>query len=122
MQQYLAHHRDIPRVLAYTGASVALVLACGVALPNSAQALTAAEKQAEADAVYAQIDSLQTNLNKAMGEYERAQADYEKAIAKLDKAQKSIEKETKHIEELQDNLASSPRACTRKVERGRSST
>jgi len=105
MQHYSAKQQGFPRVLAYSGASIALAFACATASPDSAHALTAAEKQAEADAVYAQIDSLQTNLNKAMDEYDRAQAAYEKAITKRDKAQKSIEEETAHIEQLQSDIA-----------------
>ena len=105
MQHYSAIQRGIPHILAYSGASIALAFACTAASPDSAQALTAAEKQAEADAVYAQIDSLQTNLNKAMDEYDKAQAAYEKAVKKRDKAQKSIEEETRHIEQLQSDIA-----------------
>ena len=85
-------------------ASVAIAACCSFPAAN-AYAVTAAEKQAEADAVYEQIDSLQTSLNKAMKEYERAQASYDDAIAQRDQAATDIEAETAHIETLQSKLS-----------------
>ena len=89
------------------GASVcALALAAScIMLPADAYAVTAAEKQAEADAVYEQIDSLQTSLNKALREYDRAQTSYEEAIAQRDNAAAQIEAESARIEMLQGKLS-----------------
>lgn len=70
-----------------------------------AHAVTAAEKQAEADAVYAQIDSLQTSLNEVMAEYERASSAYDEAVGLRDQAAKDIKKQTERIETLQEDLS-----------------
>ena len=74
------------------------------ALSSDAYAVTAAEKQAEADAVYAQIDLLQTSLNEAEAEYYRATNAYEEAIDLRDEAQRQIKEETERIDTLQDDL------------------
>lgn len=73
--------------------------------PLSAYAVTAAEKQAEADAVYAQIDSLQTSLNETRNRYDQATADHDEAIAQRDEAARKIEEETARIENLQNDLS-----------------
>ena len=92
-------------------ASTAVALACALAVSclflftGNAHAVTAAEKQAEADAVWAQIDSLQTSLNEAMDAYEQAQAAYDEATELRDEAARQIEAETKRIDTLQDELS-----------------
>ena len=87
-------------------ACIAIALACAcIFAPHEAHAVTAAEKQAEADAVYAQIDSLQTSLNAAMQEYETAESSFEEATALRDEAAQQIEEETQRIEHLQDNMS-----------------
>ena len=96
------------RVLPYIGVSVAL--AAGLALPSfvatePAQAVTAAEKRAEADGVFTQIDSLQTSLNTAMWEYEAATEARDEAIAQRDEAARQIKEETARIESLQEELS-----------------
>ena len=90
--------------LAPVCAGVALSLACSAIPCTDAYAVTAAEKQAEADAVYAQIDSLQTSLNEAIETYEKAQASYKEACASRDKASKKIEEQTELIDTLQEDL------------------
>ena len=92
------------QVAACVCAGIALVLACSLAPGSQAQAVTAAEKQAEADMVYAQIDSLQTSLNEAMATYEAAQASYKKACESRDKASAQIETQNQRIDELQGEL------------------
>lgn len=82
----------------------AFICACAIA-PNAAHAVTAAEKQAEADAVYAQIDSLQTSLNEAIERYDNAQAAYDEAIALRDEAAAQIEEETQRLETLQEGMS-----------------
>lgn len=79
-----------------------IVLLCTAAQP--AYAVTAAEKQQEADAIMSQIDSLQTSLNEANAEYNQAVSDYNDAIAKRDEAERQIEEETAHLEDLQYKL------------------
>ena len=81
------------------------IAACCAFPATDAHAVTAAEKRAEADEVYAQIDSLQTNLNEALEEYDRAQASHDEAIRKRDEASNQIEAETKRISELQGELS-----------------
>ena len=78
------------------------ILACPT---RSAFAVTAAEKQLEADEVFAQIDRLQTSLNEAYEEYETAVEARDEAIAARDEAQATIERETARIEKLQDRLS-----------------
>lgn len=97
---YTHFHRHAIFVCAF----IAIVACCSFPAAN-AFAVTAAEKQAEADAVYEQIDSLQTSLNKAMKEYDRAQASYDEAIAQRDQAAADIEAETARIETLQSKLS-----------------
>ena len=82
-------------------------LACVLvwSFPARAHAVTAAEKQAEADAVWAQIDSLQTSLNEAMARYDDASAAYEDAIAQRDAAAERIKEESARIAHLQNQLS-----------------
>ena len=99
--------RHIPRIAA-TCATVMVIaaIACACfAMPGTAYAVTAAEKQAEADAVWAQIDSLQTSLNEAMETYNNAESAYEEATALRDEAKQQIAEETERIEQLQASLS-----------------
>ena len=82
----------------------ACVLACAIA-PMDALAVTAAEKQAEADEVMAQIDSLQTSLNEANARYADAVEARDEAIAQRDEAAERIRQETARIERLQGELS-----------------
>ena len=67
--------------VAALGAIAALsAVVCICILPSNAEAVTSAEKRAEAEEVYAQIDSLQTSLNEAMAQYDAAQAAYDEAM------------------------------------------
>ena len=97
------------RVSSFKGTTIALATGAALLavslLPCSAEAVTAAEKRAEADAVYTQIDSLQTSLNAAMSEYDDATAAHEEAVAQRDEAARQIEEETARIESLQSNLS-----------------
>lgn len=91
----------------------AMIVGCCAIPSTSAYAVTAAEKQAEADAVWAQVDSLQTNLNKAMDEYERAKEAHDDALKRRDEASAKIEQETKRIEQLQSELSQFARGMYR---------
>ena len=90
-----------------TAAFAAGLLAFSVAaLPTTqAHAVTAAEKQAEADAVWAQIDTLQTSLNEAQAEYDAALAAHDEAVAARDDAQKRMDEASARLEVLQEKLA-----------------
>ena len=84
--------RFIPALILCAGAITVCALLVGTfAQPTEAQAVTSAEKRAEADAVYAQIDSLQTSLNEAVAKLEAAQGAYDEAIELRDEAAKQIE-------------------------------
>ncbi len=93
-------------VIAAACAAALIVSFIFVASPSPAYAVTAAEKQAEADAVYAQIDSLQTSLNEIMAQYNEAKSAYDEAKSLRDEAAKQIEEETERIETLQEELDS----------------
>lgn len=62
---------------------------------------TAAEKQAEANAVMARIDEHQTTLNAANENYIRASAEYDAAVAAAEEAQRKMEEESARLEQLQ---------------------
>ena len=97
---------QISHACAAVAVIAAVTCACaGFAMPGAAHAVTAAEKQAEADAVYAQIDSLQTSLNAAMEEYDNAESAFEEATTLRDEAAQQIEEETARIEQLQSSMS-----------------
>ena len=103
MDSRIRDNRTLAIPAAAFGAGVALVAL--LSLPPQAQAVTAAEKQAEADAVFAQIDSLQTSLNEAQAQYDQATSAHEDALKKRDEAARQIDEESARIEELQDELS-----------------
>ena len=83
-----------------------LVGAAALACPPDADAVTAAEKRAEADEVFTQIDSLQTSLNEVTDRYYNATAAHDEALALRDEAAAQIEEESARIEVLQKELSS----------------
>ena len=83
-----------------------LVGAAALACPHDADAVTAAEKRAEADEVFTQIDSLQTSLNEVTDRYYNATAAHDEALALRDEAAAQIEEESARIEVLQKELSS----------------
>ena len=108
------------RIVSFFAACCCVVLCAATFSSTGAWAVTSEEKQAEADAIFAQIDELQTQLNGAYAEYdeanaayeqanaehEQATADYDAAIAKMKEAQDTIDQQTARIESLQDELGS----------------
>ena len=95
----------VPLFLASAFILLAGVLVSFAFTPTTANAVTAAEKRAEADEVYTQIDSLQTSLNEAYAQYEQATSAHDEAIERRDEAARQIEKTTARIEELQSALS-----------------
>ena len=101
------------RLAALLVAALLSLATMALCLPlQTALAVTSEEKQAEADAIFAQIDELQTQLNDTYAEYdeasaahEEASAEYDAAIAKMEEAQATIEKQTARIESLQTELS-----------------
>lgn len=93
------------RIYLWACLPLAVAMALALFFPTDAFAVTAAEKQAEADAVWAQIDSLQTSLNEAMAEYDRATAAHEEALANAEEAAQQIDEQTERINTLEDELS-----------------
>lgn len=73
--------------------------------PVPAYAITAAEKQAEADEVFAQVDLLQTSLNEAIAQRDAAQAAYEEAERLAAEAAERQRQEEEHLATLQTELS-----------------
>ena len=89
-----------------TAFAAGAVAFCLAALPaEPAHAVTAAEKQAEADEVWGQIDALQTSLNEAQAQYDEAVAAHDVAIEKRDEAQQRMDEAAARLEELQEKLS-----------------
>lgn len=84
----------------------ALSLYLPLSQPKQALAVTAAEKQAEADEVFAQVDSLQTSLNEAIAQRDAAQAAYEEAERLANDAIARQEYEEQRLASLQSDLSS----------------
>jgi murein DD-endopeptidase MepM/ murein hydrolase activator NlpD len=84
--------------------AAALLAAALAVAPGAAFAVTAAEKQAEADEVMAEIDALQTSLNEANAAYDAAVAQRDEAVARRNQAQALINEETARIESLEESL------------------
>lgn len=91
-----------PLLLGLCALAVATALA-GLPLA-SAHAVTSAEKQAEADALFAKIDALQTDLNAANESYADALERHDAAVAAMDEAQERIDEAEERIAELQARL------------------
>ena len=85
---------------------LALSLAAALfSVPSSyAWAVTSAEKQAEADALFEKIDVLQTDLNDANASYDEALAKHDAALEAMDEAQGRIDEAEARIAELQERL------------------
>lgn len=86
---------------------------CLGAFASSAFAVTAAEKQAEAEAALANLNSLQKDLDKASSDYFTAKDELKAAEQKVEKAQKRIDEATKEIDNLQEKLGTRARSMYR---------
>ena len=89
---------------AFLGGAVALGVASLVA-PTSAFAETAAEKQAEADAVRNQLVGLQADLEAATDNYYKAVDERDAAKAAMEAEQVKIDETNEQIADLQDKLS-----------------
>ncbi|MCL2826831.1 MAG: NlpC/P60 family protein [Eggerthellaceae bacterium] len=81
-----------------------------LANPSIAFAVTAAEKQAEADAVRDQVTAMQTALDKASNDYYTALDEHDKAVAAKDDAQAQIDATNQQIADIQSQLATRARS------------
>ena len=90
---------------AFAALLVALLLAACFSVPR-AQAVTAAEKRAESDAIYEQIDKMQTGLNEMRALHSRATAEHDEAAALRDEAARQVEESTARLAGLQEKMSS----------------
>lgn len=97
---------------AFIGGAAALG-ATSLILPEFAFAETAAEKQAEADAVRNQLVGLQADLETAGENYYAALDEQESAQRSMEEQQVKIDETTEEIEGLQDRLSTRARSMYR---------
>lgn len=97
---------------AFIGGAAALG-ATSLIIPEFAFAETAAEKQAEADAVRNQLVGLQADLETAGENYYAALDEQESAQRSMEEQQVKIDETTKEIEGLQDRLSTRARSMYR---------
>ena len=74
---------------------------------------TAAEKQAEADAVRVQVTSMQEELAKASDDYYTAIEEHDAAVARMEETQVKIDETNAQIADVQDILGNRARAMYR---------
>ena len=100
---------------AFVGAAAALgISVCLPAItPATAHAVTAAEKQAEANAALEKLSALQDQLNAASDTYYDALSDQEAAQGRMDEAQTRIDEASGRIGELQEHLGTRARSMYR---------
>ena len=100
---------------AFVGAAAALgISVCLPAItPATAHAVTAAEKQAEANAALEKLSALQDQLNAASDTYYDALSDQEAAQGRMDEAQSRIDEASGRIGELQEHLGTRARSMYR---------
>lgn len=93
---------------------VAGLLACACALPAApAYAVTAAEKEAEAQEALTQLSAMQSTLEQTSSKYYSSLAEYQAAKDKCDAAQDRITEITKEITEIQGRLGTRAREMYR---------
>ena len=97
---------------AFIGGAAAIG-ATSLIIPEFAFAETAAEKQAEADAVRNQLVGLQADLETAGENYYAALDEQERAQRSMDEQQVKIDETTQEIEGLQDRLSTRARSMYR---------
>ena len=96
----------------FLGGSAVIALSLFVD-PQVAHAVTAAEKQAEADAALTSLNAMEEKLDEAEANYHTAVSEQEDAQAKMDEAQKRIDEVNGQITDLQGRLGSRARSMYR---------
>lgn len=81
--------------------------------PVKAHAVTAAEKQAEANAALEKLNAMQEKLDRASDNYHVACTDRDNAQERMDEAQGRIDSASSRISELQDQLGNRARSMYR---------
>lgn len=92
--------------------ALAAALACALCV-TPAHAVTAAEKEAEAEAALQQLNSMQETLDKASEEYIHALQEYQEACDARDATQARIDEITDEIAEIQGRLGNRAREMYR---------
>ncbi|WP_346686166.1 coiled-coil domain-containing protein [Enteroscipio rubneri] len=94
---------------------LSLMLAVPVAFgsPTSAHAVTAAEKQAEAEAALASLNAMQEQLDQASADYGQALSEQQEAEDSRDAAQTRIDELNGQISEMQEHLGDRARTMYR---------
>ena len=113
----MGEHVNAPSRRAFVFSSAILGTAVATGLFNvdltKAYAVTAAEKQAEADAVREQLVSLQADLEAAADRYYAALDERDAAHASMEAEQAKIEEATARIEEIEGRLSERVRSMYR---------
>ena len=91
-------------------AALVIGMALGVSLfVSNAYAVTAAEKEAEAQEALTELHALEDTLKQTSAEYYQCLAEYQDAVSLRDRAQKRIDKISGEIAEIQGRLGSRAR-------------
>lgn len=101
------------RAFVGTSAVVGVSLFLPLATPLRAHAVTAAEKQAEANAALEKLNALQEKLNLASDNYYTALSDQQAAQGRMDEAQGRIDEASSRISDLQGQLGQRARSMYR---------
>lgn len=114
MQHTSGHAYSFPAIPAFIAACTAVAL-CFVlcAMPVQAYAVTAAEKQAEAEEALSKLNAMQDTLDRLSAEYGEALAAQEAAEEARDAAQARINEISAEIADLQDRLGDRAREMYR---------
>lgn len=97
------------------GTSLAFLASAGFTLstPEKSYAVTAAQKQAEANEALKKLDAMQEELDKASADYYTALDEQQEAQTKMDDAQSRIDETNEKIAEVQSQLATRVRSMYR---------
>ncbi|WP_302964680.1 C40 family peptidase [uncultured Adlercreutzia sp.] len=108
------HTRPFSRRAFVGGAAVFGISLCLPPLtPTPAHAVTAAEKQAEANAALEKLNAMQEKLDRASDAYYVACTERDSAQERMDEAQGRIDTASSRISELQDHLGNRARSMYR---------
>lgn len=101
------------RAFVGTAAAFGISLCLPPLMPAKAHAVTAAEKQAEANAALEKFNAMQEKLDRAEVSLYAAETERDDAQARMDEAQGRIDSASSRISELQDKLGNRARSMYR---------
>ena len=99
--------------IGFMTALMTLALMAGLVLVKPAYAVTAAEKQAEAQAALTELNSMQQTLDQASEEYFNSLLAYQQAVEARDSAQTRVDEITSEIADIQGRLGTRVRGMYR---------